>query len=135
MSDQSDRPRENEESVQAIDWESDIDQYGRHGPIDVQNQVIFFDGGNFLYFQREIQAWRLDVQALHVPNQFLHSLVWVTQTLHAMTNSWNRPMVFLHVGHDFVDRHLVINCIFKESSGISDRTAEARTNHNHACGD
>ena len=64
----------------------------------------------------------------------LHSLVRVAQTLHAMTNSWNRPMVFLHVGQEFVDRHLVIDSILKEPPGISNRTAEARTNHNHARG-
>ena len=65
------------------------------------------------------------VQALHIADQLLHPLVRIAQALHAMADTGHRTMVLLHVGQEFVDRHLIVDGMLKEPSGIGDSAAES----------
>src|SRR5574341_833226 len=129
VADQSDRAREDKESVQAVDRESNIDKHRRHRSVHVQNQVVFLHRRDFFHFEREIQTRRLDIQALHIAYQFLYALVRVAEALHAMTDAGHWTMIFLHVGQEVVDCHLVVDRVLEEATCIGYRPAEAGTDH------
>ena len=65
-------------------------KYSRHGPVDVQNEIILFTEVIF-HLKCKIQTRRLDLQALNITNQFLDPLVRITQALDTMADTRNRP--------------------------------------------
>ncbi|MCG3768652.1 MAG: hypothetical protein JW394_0768 [Nitrospira sp.] len=133
MPDQPDRAREDEEAVQAVDRESYIDKHRRHRAIHVQDQVVLLYRGNLFHFERKVQAGGLRIQTLNVPDQLLHPLVRITQTLDAMADPRHRAMVLLHVHQEFIHRHLIVDGILEVAARIGHGAAEAGTDHDQTC--
>src|SRR5262245_28729752 len=90
VADQSDCPGQDEESVQTVHGETDIHEHGGHCSVHVQNQVVLLCRRHLFNLECEIEAGRLDVQALHITDQFLHSLVRIAKALHPVSDTGNR---------------------------------------------